>query len=308
MRLEIKLVLIIVIALLYGCNHTSSEKNKSIHKGSNQKNALVETENVIFESEGIHLAGTMYLPQQPDAGLVIVHGSDPVPRMTTFAELLAKNNFAVLTYDKRGVGKSGGVYVGPEVGTNNIDSSNLNLLAKDANAATQLLHQKVHNIPIGLIGASQAGWIMPIAAQANQDVDFMVLFSSPLITTREQLRFQFFTNGRADFWECHTEAEAREHVFNDPDKYEFVDTDPRDVLAELSIPALWIFGEKDIQIPVKLCLEYLDEFKAEGKPFEFIVYPSLGHNTTSVNTTEPVDSAIHWIKNAVNGRNGFRKK
>jgi len=230
---------------------------------------------------------------------VIVHGSDQVPRMTKFAQLLSKNNFAVLTYDKRGVGESGGVYAGPEVGTNNIDTTNLNLLAEDANAALKLLKQHDNNIPIGLIGGSQAGWIMPIAAIKNQNVNFMVLFSSPLITTLEQLRFQFFTNGRNDFWDNHTEEEARDHTFNDSDKYQFIETDPKDVLKELSIPALWIFGKKDIQIPVQLCMEYLDEFKTDGKPFEYMVFPTLGHNTTSANTSEPVDFAIEWIKNSV---------
>lgn len=67
----------------------------------------------------------------------------------------------------------------------------------------------------------------------------------------------------------------------------------------MSIPGLWLFGEKDIQITVKLFAEYLDEFIAEGKPFDYIVFPSLGHNTISANTTEPVDFAIKWIKNTI---------
>src|SRR6056297_2260795 len=129
-----------------------------------QSLGTVETKNVIFKSEGIKLAGTIYSPKQPNAALVIVHGSDPVPRMTKFAEILAKNNILVLTYDKRGVGESGGVYVGPQVGTNNISTDNLNLLAKDASAAVNIIHKDNKNMPIGVIGFSQAGWIMPIAA------------------------------------------------------------------------------------------------------------------------------------------------
>ena len=70
-----------------------------------------------------------------------MHGSDPVPRMAKLAELLAKNDLLVLTYDKRGVGKSGGVYAGPQVGTNNISVDNLTLLVKDASAAVNLISQ-----------------------------------------------------------------------------------------------------------------------------------------------------------------------
>lgn len=256
----------------------------------------VKTADVTFESEGVLLAGTFYKPKDPHAAVVIVHGSDSVPRMNKFAALLAKNGISVLTYDKRGVGESGGVYVGPEVGTNNISTTNLNLLAKDASAAVNTLRQQHTNIPIGLVGFSQAGWIIPLAAHQTAAVDFMVLFSCPVITTLEQLRFQFYTNGRTDFWEHHTEADARIHIQNDPDRYQFESTDPTITLNELSIPGLWLFGEKDIQIPAKLCIERLNILKAKGKPFEYILFPALGHNTAFASDTMPVDISIQWIK------------
>lgn len=201
----------------------------------------------------MRLAGTIYKPKHSQAAVVIVHGSGRESRMTEFAELLAKNGISVLTYDKRGVGESSGIYAGPEVGTNNIDSVNLTLLAKDASAAVNILHQQNKNTSIGLVGFSQAGWIIPIAANKNPLVEFMVLFSCPTVTTLEQLRFQFYTDGRIDFRENHTEADANEHIKNDPDRYQFTSTDPKVALSTLSIPGLWLFGEKDIQIPVKLC-------------------------------------------------------
>lgn len=266
-----------------------------------QKYDGIKREQVTFNSEGVTLAGTIYTPKNPHAAVVIVHGSDQVPRESEFAERLAKQNITVFTYDKRGVGKSGGVYAGPEVGTNNIDTTNLTLLAKDANAAAHLLHKLTKDIPMGLVGFSQAGWIIPIAASKNKNVDFMVLFSCPLITTLEQLRFQFYTNGRTDFWENHTEADARDHTFNDPDKYQFVATDPKVSLNELSIPGLWLFGEQDIQIPVKLCIEYLNEFKTNGKSFEYALFPLLGHNTSSASVSAPFDIAVQWIKHKARG-------
>lgn len=253
---------------------------------------------VTFKSEGITLAGSIITPKKAVAAVVIVHGSDPVKRELEFAKRLAKEGIAVLTYDKRGVGASGGVYVGPTVGTNNIDTTNLNLLAQDANAAvtTFRTYLKDKKLPIGLVGFSQAGWIIPIAASKNPQIAFMVLFSCPTITTLEQLRFQFYTNGNTNFWETHTEADAREHIKNDPDKYQFVATDPKVSLTTLSIPGLWLFGEKDIQIPVKLCIEQLNTLKAQGKPFEYTLFPELGHNTSSATITETVAISIQWIK------------
>lgn len=253
---------------------------------------------VKFESQGTTLAGSILKPKNPFAAVVIIHGSDPVKREIDFAKRLAKVGIAVLTYDKRGVGESGGVYVGPSVGTNNIDPSNLNLLSDDASEAVKTFRTllKDKNIPMGLVGFSQAGWIIPITARKNQQIEFMVLFSCPTISTLEQLRFQFYTNGNNNFWEDHTDEDAREHTKNDPDKYEFVATDPKISLNALSIPGLWLFGEKDIQIPVKLCIEQLNSFKVKGKLFEYTLFPTLGHNTSSQNITEPFDISVQWIK------------
>ncbi|WP_228429268.1 alpha/beta hydrolase family protein [Chryseobacterium sp. 52] len=255
-------------------------------------------QDVKFESQNITLAGSILEPKNPLVAVVIVHGSDPVKREMEFAKRLAKEGIAVFTYDKRGVGESGGVYVGPSVGTNNIDTTNLTLLAQDANAAVETFqtYLKDKKIPIGLVGFSQAGWIIPIAASKNPQIDFMVLFSCPTITTLEQLRFQFYTNGNNSFWENHTEADAIEHTRNDPDKYQFAATDPKTYLNTLSIPGLWLFGEKDIQIPVKLCIEQLNTLKVQGKPFEYTLFSKLGHNTSSGNDTVPVDIAVQWIK------------
>lgn len=253
---------------------------------------------VKFESQGVTLAGSILTPKKTFAAVVIVHGSDPVKREMEFAKRLAKEGIAVLTYDKRGVGESGGVYVGPSVGTNNIDTTNLNLLSLDASSAVNTFrtYLKDKKTPIGLVGFSQAGWIMPIAASKNSQIKFMVLFSCPTITTLEQLRFQFYTNGNNNFWENHTESDAREHTKNDTDRYQFVATDPKISLNTLSIPGLWLFGEKDIQIPVKLCIEQLNILKAQGKPFEYTLFFKLGHNTAFDNDTAPVDISIQWIK------------
>ena len=253
---------------------------------------------VKFQSRGVTLAGSILMPKKTFAAVVIVHGSDPVKREMEFAKRLTKEGIAVFTYDKRGVGESEGVYVGPSVGTNNIDTTNLNLLSHDASSAVNTFRNylKDKKTPIGLVGFSQAGWIIPIAASKNPLIEFMVLFSCPTITTLEQLRFQFYTNGNNNFWENHTEAEAREHIKNDSDRYQFTATDPKTYLNTLSISGLWLFGEKDIQIPVKLCIEQLNALKVQGKPFEYTLFSKLGHNTAFENDTAPFDISILWIK------------
>lgn len=267
-----------------------------VNQGFAQKFNPVIKQDIIINSEGVNLAGTIYKPKNAYASVVVVHGSGQETRMTEFAELLANNGISVLTYDKRGVGKSGGVYAGPEVGTNNVDSLNINLLAKDARAALNQIKNYNNDTPIGLLGFSQAGWIIPIAANNNPLVNFMVLFSCPTITSLEQLRFQFYTNGNTNFWVNHTEEDARNHIKNDSDRYQFISTDPKVALKNISAPSLWLFGEKDIQIPVKLCIEQINELKTKGKHFEYILFPNLGHNTAFANDKSPVEIAVNWIK------------
>ena len=272
----------------------------------NAQSSDVKIEDIRFKSAGVSLSGTIYTPRHSHAAVVLVHGSGQEPRMKKLASLLAENGISVLTYDKRGVGESGGVYAGPEVGTNNVSSTNLILLAEDGNAAVNELYHRDKNIPIGLVGISQAGWIIPIAASNNSLVEFIVLFSGAVIPTLEQLRFQFFTNGKSDFWDNHTESEVRERIcsdvedtsyFSDADRYQFVNTDPVDALSTLSIPGLWLFGNKDVQVPVGLSIERLNTLKVQGKPYEYCLFSALGHNVVYSKTTEPVDIAIQWIKN-----------
>ncbi|NTE01115.1 alpha/beta hydrolase [Agrobacterium tumefaciens] len=260
--------------------------------------AIFTIENIQFKSTGITLSGAIFKPKHPNAAVVIVHGSGQERKMVEVASLLARNGIAVLTYDKRGVGDSGGIYAGPEVGTNNIDSVNLNLLASDASAAANMLSSslKEKHVPLGLLGFSQAGWIIPMAAEKNSLINFMVLFSGPVVTSQEQLRFQFYTSGKSNFWDTHSETEVREHIKNDPDRYQFSGSDPRYALDVLKVPGLWIYGGRDIQAPVGLSVERLDILKAEGKPYEYQLFPLLGHNTASSKSTEPMNAAIKWIK------------
>ncbi|MBC8084911.1 MAG: prolyl oligopeptidase family serine peptidase, partial [Hymenobacter sp.] len=170
--------------------------------------------------------------------------------------------------------------------------------AADASAAATALAVRLptRQGPVGLAGGSQAGWVIPLAAAKSPAVGFMVLFSGPVASVREQLRFQFFTNGDRRFWDTHTEAEAREHLRHGPDRYQFADTDARSILATLAIPGLWLFGGQDIQAPVRLSMENLDTLKAQGKPYQYQLFPALGHDTAFAPSNEPVEAAIRWME------------
>jgi pimeloyl-ACP methyl ester carboxylesterase len=261
-----------------------------------------EFEEVEFRSEGVILSGTVVLPKRVLAAIVLVHGSGQETRRIALSEELADLGIATLTYDKRGVDKSGGIYIGPEVGTNNISAENLSLLAVDVAAAMKELARWLPSdppVPIGLMGGSQAGWIIPLAASRSSHARFMVIWSGPIVTAREQLRFQFYTGGQTDFWDNHTEAKAREHIRSDPDRYEFVDTDPLESLRKLSLPGLWLFGDRDSNVPVDLSIERLHALIESGKPYEYEVFPRMGH---FLPTEKVIPVAVGWLKKQLSAK------
>lgn len=67
-------------------------------------------EDVGFTSHGAVLSGSIAWPAEapPVAAVVFVHGSGPQARDLGLARRFAQHGIAVLVYDKRGVGRSGG--------------------------------------------------------------------------------------------------------------------------------------------------------------------------------------------------------
>ncbi|MGN6798615.1 MAG: alpha/beta hydrolase family protein, partial [Gaiellaceae bacterium] len=117
-----------------------------------------------FRSGDAVLSGTLTLPASrgPHPAVVFVTGSGLTTRayLPDLQALLVHSGVAVLAYDKRGVGQSGGVYPGESPTPETID-----VLARDAAAAVRFLARQpeIDRSHIGLAGHSQAGWIMPLA-------------------------------------------------------------------------------------------------------------------------------------------------
>lgn len=146
----------------------------------------LEREDVVVPNGAINLHGTLHKPARATHRLPLIvwlHGSSRAQRHGLFGlpQILAYHGFAVLAYDKRGVGQSQGDYV----------TAGFDELASDAVAALTVMKARPDIDPkqMGVMGTSQGGWLSFRAARMSPDVRFIVdLYGTP-VTVGEQILF-----------------------------------------------------------------------------------------------------------------------
>lgn len=138
-----------------------------------------------MDVDGLDVAVCIRLPatataSNPVPGVVFVDGSGPShrhdfgPQPPWFLDA----GFAVLTYDKPGCGDTAGDW----------RSQTLPDRARHAAAALEKLRRQngVDSRRVGLWGASQGGWVVPLAAGQDPSVAFAMLVSSADVSPFEQ--------------------------------------------------------------------------------------------------------------------------
>lgn len=152
-------------------------------------------EEVKYENKaaGIVLAGTLTFPAEggPFPAVILISGSGPQDRNETvfghrpfliLTDYLTRHGIAVLRFDDRGVGESGGDYA----------LATSEDFATDVLASINYLKGRIEINPwrIGLIGHSEGGLIAPMVAIQSSDVTFIVLMAGPGLTGEEILYLQ----------------------------------------------------------------------------------------------------------------------
>jgi dienelactone hydrolase len=177
-----------------------------------QRMALV-TRDTVFESHKVSLAGRLVLPEQGAAPAIVVllQGSerDSARDFDALQRLLPALGVGAFVYDKRGTGKSGGVY-----------TQDFWLLAEDAVAALEEARRLsgMPRVRIGYLGPSQGGWVAPIAATRSSPDFVMVTFGlavSVIDEDREAVDMEMRLKGHAeeDIAKALELADAAETVF-----------------------------------------------------------------------------------------------
>lgn len=239
---------------------------------------------VEFSNGPVMLRGTLTLPAGPPpySALVLVHGSNALTRdvFGPWSRYFAALGYAVLGYDKRGTGHSTGDW----------KQADFSVLAADVLAGVRFLAARpdIRADRVGLWGASQAGWIMPLAAaQAPGEIAFLIVHAGSGTTVREEgvlyirnelrfaglpeasvaigTRYQMLddavTRGRAawdelqGYYETHRTAEPWLWPPRPADDWfrpyyrMLMDFDPAPSWRRVRCPVLLFFGELDANVP-----------------------------------------------------------
>ena len=208
----------------------------------------------------------------PVGAVVFGHGSAPSTKNSCrdfgLAQGFLARGYATLCFDKRGVGQSTGQYV-PANPHNSF--AVFEDLASDIAAGVEFLRSRpeIDGSRIGLAGVSQAGWIVPLAAEKTRPA-FMLLIVGPTVSIGVE---NFYSN----IVEV-THAPVEEGYRQLPSFNGFHGFDPRPVLESLDVPGLWLLGGEDRSIPTPATVAILDELRASGKPYTHVVFPGIGHN------------------------------
>ena len=233
------------------------------------------------------LAATLRFPstgRTPFPAIVLAHGSGLITRdqIRPMADSLLAMGFAVLTYDKRGVGQSTGTYV--NVGTaRSIEV--FGVLADDALAGVAALKARkdIDARRVGLGGASQAGWLTPLAASKSKDVAFIVILSGPAVTVGEEMEYSRLAGADPGSIQGLSDGEIdrRMGLFKGPHGY-----DPVPVLENLSTPSIWIEGEQDRSVPMAQTLATLERLRSTGRPITVVKLAGADHSLRNPVTGE----------------------
>jgi pimeloyl-ACP methyl ester carboxylesterase len=291
----------------------------------------VLSESKSFENAGVRLSGTLSLPVSTGkvAAVVVLHGASSPLRSEVLYDHLKKMlppmGIAVFAFDRRGTGASGGDAKG-----NGFDLLADDGIAA---AQMLALDPRIDSDRIGFWGLSQGGWLSLLAASRYRQTAFAISVSAPMVPPDEQmnfavaniLRIKGFTQadvdlaisarrGVDDFMRGKLDrrtAQARldaisdkpwfeftylSKTFNDPDKSGWakeISHDPLASLANVTAPALLIYGSGDPWVPADLSMNRLASFAAAHRNFEAVVIDGADHSMmTSATPEQQVDPAF----------------
>ena len=290
-------ILTLSIFLLTGCNESYQEVPAN------------------FEHEGNHISGSLVLPknsQEPYPVVIFVHGDGAMPydAYGYYRPLwgrLAERGIASFSWDKAGVGNSQGDW----------QSQSMDDRAEETVAAIEMLNKRADVAPnrIGLIGYSQAGWVLPLVASKSDYPRFMVLVSGAInwmdqgaymterrltregfskkqikqvIEESRNISAQLFSSTATyeeylQYYHTSTVLKKMGEPLLAPQRFSFVKLnwryDARESLEDIKVPTLAVFGKQDLNVDTEESIRVYKEMfeKSDNRNLTIKVFSDAGH-------------------------------
>ena len=135
----------------------------------------MKTEKVWFTSEGCKISGILHLPEKKNPSCVIAsHGllsSKDSEKYIALGERISGEGMAMLRFDFRGIGESGGQE----------EDNTISKKIADLNAAVDFIRSYFGlGNRIGLIGSSLGGFLSLMKASTDKEIKAVVVWATPL--------------------------------------------------------------------------------------------------------------------------------
>jgi uncharacterized protein len=272
-------------------------------------------EEVSFRNGDVTLSGTLLLPltKGTHSAVVFLHGAGSEGRYGArfLAEHFTRYGIAALIYDKRGVGKSTGDWKRSDFSDLAGDAiAGIQFLQQ---------RTEINPKQIGLYGHSQGGMIAPLIASRSKDVAFIIsgagsavpVYESEINSVTNQVRAKGISGNElaeaTEFinlwvnvmrtgqgWEQFDAATERARgakwfpMLHMPPKDHWMwafhkriyDYNAADYWAQVRVPVLVIYGERDLYVPVTQSISNIDRAlsKAKNRDYTILVLPRASHS------------------------------
>ncbi len=126
---------------------------------------------------------------------------------------------------------------------------------------------------IGLVGASQAGWVIPMSTQHVEVAFAMILYggATPLSVEAQYSRI-------ASENESGASLKSVNELIQELRSYQPSDTGIEKELSEMQFPALWLYGYRDRSNPSQICVDLITEIATHHhRDFTVEIFPNANH-------------------------------
>ncbi|MEC7984959.1 MAG: alpha/beta fold hydrolase [Myxococcota bacterium] len=256
--------------------------------------AHIWEETVVAKGEHVELYGSLSTPKASSAplpGVLLIQGSGPTDRdgsnaavdfglLRTLAWYLNDQGFAVLRYDKRGVGES--------IVSDEAPKPLFTHLIEDAASMRDALKAspKVDATCLYVIGHSQGGFIAPEIAVGQPEIQGVILLGSAARPITEVLQTQLKAISKAhnlpeDQSRESERAQSSYLLSLEHKKGDFMkswsEIDPSQSLRSLQSHVLAVIGEHDVQSVPSVEIPALEEALSANANATVTVLPELDH-------------------------------